>query len=134
MTTTTAILTPRAGLLRFSLQLDAAVTAVNAAAYLAGFWLLDEWLGLPAALLIGAGAFLLVFAAFVGRLAAQAQPARPAVLGVIAVNVVWVADSVLLLALDAFTPTLAGQVVIALQASGVLALAALQAAGLRRSA
>jgi hypothetical protein len=133
-TTTATLTTPRTDLLRFALQLDAAVTAVNAAAYLAGFWLLDGWLGLPAALLAGAGAFLLGFAAFVGRLATQARPARAAVIGVIAVNVVWAVDSVLLLAMDAFTPTVAGQVVIAVQASGVLALAALQAAGLRRSA
>ena len=54
-------------------------------------------------------------------------------IGVIAVNVLWAVDSVLVLALDAFTPTLAGQVVIAAQAAGVAGLAALQAAGLRRA-
>ena len=121
------------GLLRFALKLDAAVTAANGLAYLAAFWLLDGWLGLPAALLAGAGVFLLAFAVFVGRLATRPEMARAAVLGVIAVNAVWVADSVLMLAVDGFSPTLAGQVAVAVQAAGVAGLAALQAAGLRRA-
>jgi len=121
------------GLLRFALKLDAAVTAANGLAYLAAFWLLDGWLGLPAALLAVAGAFLLAFAAFVGRLAARPEPASAAVLGVIVVNAVWVADSVLLLAVDGFSPTLAGQVVVAVQAAGVAAFAALQSIALRRA-
>ena len=132
MTTLTAIHTTRSGLLKFALQLDAAVTAANAILYLAAFALLDGWLGVPVELLLGAGAFLLAFAAFVGRVAAQEHPARASVIGVIAVNVAWAIDSVLLLALDAFSPTLAGQLVIAAQAAGVAALAALQVAGLRR--
>src|SRR5918998_277247 len=125
MTTLTAIHSTRSGLLKFALQLDAAVTAANAILYLAAFALLDGWLGVPVEL-------LLAFAAFVGRLAAQEQPARASVIGVIAVNVAWAIDSVLLLALDAFSPTLAGQLVIAAQAAGVAAPAALQVVGLRR--
>jgi len=121
------------GLLRFALRLDAAVTAANGVAYLALCWLLDGWLGVPAAFLAGIGVFLLAFAAFVGRLAAQATPARGAVLAVISANVVWALDSALLLVADWFSPTAAGQIVIALQAAGVAGLAALQAAGLRRA-
>ena len=130
---TATITTADAGLLRFALRLDAAITAANAVAYLAAFWLLDSWLGIPGAFLAAVGAFLLAFAAFVGRLAAQRSPHRGAVLAVIAANVVWVLDSALLLAADWFTPTTAGQVVIALQAAGVAGLAALQVAGLRRA-
>lgn len=131
---TIALTTPaRPGLLRVALRLDAAVTAANAVAYLALFSVLDGWLGVPAALLIGAGAVLLAFAAFVGRLSTRAEPPRAAVIGVIAVNVVWAADSLLALAVDAFSPTLAGQVVIAVQAAGVLGLAALQTVALRRA-
>jgi hypothetical protein len=130
---TAAISTSGPGLLRFALRLDAAVTAANAIAYLGLCWLLDGWLGVPAALLAGAGAFLLAFAAFVGRLAAQPSPHRGAVLAVIAANVLWALDSALLLAADWFTPSAAGQVVIALQAAGVGALAVLQYAGLRRA-
>ena len=54
-------------------------------------------------------------------------------IAVIAANVLWALDSALLLAADWFTPTTAGQVVVALQAVGVAALAALQYAGLRRA-
>ena len=134
MTTITAPIHPAdATLLRLALKLDAGVTALNGVAYLAGFALLDGALGVPPALLIGIGAFLLAFATFVARLGMSETPNRAAVIGVIAANVLWAIDSVLLLAADGFTPTLAGQVVIAVQAAGVAGLAALQYAGLRRA-
>jgi hypothetical protein len=131
--TASTIHTADAGLLRFALRLDAAITAANGIAYLALFWLLDGWLGVPGAFLAGVGAFLLAFAGFVGRLAARASPHRGAVITVIAANVLWALDSALLLAADWFSPTTAGQIVIALQAAGVAGLAALQYAGLRRA-
>jgi hypothetical protein len=130
---TATIHTADAGLLRFALRLDAAITAANGIAYLALFWLLDGWLGVPGGFLAAVGAFLVLFAAFVGRLATQASPHRGAVVAVIAANVMWALDSALLLAADWFSPTAAGQVVVALQAAGVAALAALQYAGLRRA-
>lgn len=122
----------RAGDSGEELRLTAQSTTAHAVAFLAGFSPLDGWLGLPAALIAGAGAFLLAFAVFVGRVATQPWMARPAVVGIIAVNAVWVADSDLMLAVDGFSPTVAGQVVVAIQAAGVAGLAALQAAGLRR--
>ena len=132
--TTRAVVAPAEdSLLRLALKGDAAITALNAVAYLAAFALLDGWLGVPAALLIGAGAFLLAFAAFVGRLSTQREMARAAVAGVIAVNALWVIDSAIVLAVDAFSPTLAGQLVIAVQAVGVAGLATLQYLGLRRA-
>ena len=130
---TVTIPTSDAGLLRFALRLDAAITAANGVAYLALFWLLDGALGVPGAFLAGVGAFLLAFAAFVGRLGAQASPPRGAVTAVIAANVLWALDSALLLAVGGFSPTALGQAVIALQAFGVAGLAALQYAGLRRA-
>jgi len=131
--TATTITTADAGLLRFALRLDAAITAANGVAYLALCWLLDGWLGVPTAFLAAVGAFLLAFAAFVGRLSARPSPNRVAVSAVIAANVLWALDSVLLLAVDGFGPTVAGQVVVAVQAAGVSGLAALQYAGLRRA-
>ena len=130
---TATIPTADAGLLRFALRLDAAVSAANGVAYLALFWLLDGWLGVPGGFLAAVGAFLVAFAAFLGRLGAQASPHRGAVIAVITANVLWALDSALLLAADWFSPTAAGQVVIALQALGVVALAGLQYAGLRRA-
>ena len=130
---TATIHTADAGLLRFALRLDAAITAANGIAYLALCWLLEGRLGVPVGFLAAVGAFLLGFAAFVGRLGAHAEPHRGAVVAVIAANVLWALDSALLLAADWFSPTAAGQVVIALQAAGVAGLAALQYAGLRRA-
>ena len=133
--TTRAVVAPAEdSLLRLALKGDAAITALNAVAYLGAFWLLDGWLGLPPALLIGVGAFLLAFAAFVGRLATRPAMARAAVAGVIGANALWVLDSVIAVAVDAWSPTLGGQIVIAVQAAGVAGLAALQYFGLRRAA
>jgi hypothetical protein len=121
------------GLLRFALKADAGITAANGLAYLAGFALLDGWLGVPAAFLAGVGAFLLVFAAFVGYVGTREEISRVAAGGIVAANAVWAVDSVILLLVDGFTPTVGGQIVIALQAAGVAGLAALQYAGLRRA-
>jgi hypothetical protein len=121
------------GLLRFALKADAGITAANGLAYLAGFALLDGWLGVPATFLAGVGAFLLVFATFVGYVGTREQISRVAAGGIVAANLVWAVDSVILLLVDGFTPTLGGQIVIGVQAAGVAGLAALQYAGLRRA-
>jgi hypothetical protein len=55
------------------------------------------------------------------------------VVAVIAANALWAADTMLALALDWHEPTLAGQLVIAVQAVGCAGFAALQYLGLRRS-
>jgi hypothetical protein len=123
-----------AGLLRFALTADAAVTGVNAVAYVAGAVVLDSVLGVPTGVLLATGAFLAVYAALVLRLATRATMPRGAVLAVIGGNAVWTAGSLLLLALDTFTPSAAGQVWIALQAVAVGGFAALQLQGLRRAA
>jgi hypothetical protein len=83
--------------------------------------------------LLAVGAFLAVYSALVLRLATRPTIPRAGVLAVIDANVVWAAGSLLVLALDTFSPTTAGQVVIAVQAVGVAGFAALQYVGLRRS-
>lgn len=119
-------------LLRFALTADAVVTGANALAYLAGAALLDAWLGVPTGLLLAVGAFLAVYSALVMRLATRPAMPRAAVATVIAANALWAADSLLALALDWFTPTTAGQIVIAVQAVGVAGFAVLQYEALRR--
>ena len=57
---TATIQTTDAGLLRFALRLDAAITAANAIAYLALFWLLDGAFGVPGPFLAGVGAIFTV--------------------------------------------------------------------------
>jgi hypothetical protein len=131
-----AIATPRhatGGLLRFALTLDGVATGANGVLYLAGAPLLDGWLGLPTEMLIAVGAFLIVYAALVLRLATRPEMPRVAVVAVIAANALWAIDSLIALALDWFTPTTVGQVVIAVQAVLVAGLAALQYVGLKQS-
>ena len=134
MDTTETLVTPReadGSLLKFALTLDGVVTSANGIALLAGAALLDEWLGLPASLLVAVGAFLTVYGGLVLKLASR--PVKAAVVAVIATNVVWAADALLALALDWHEPTLAGQLVIAVQSVGCAGFAALQYLGLRRS-
>jgi hypothetical protein len=131
-----AIPSPRdatGGLLRFALTLDGVGTGVNGVVYLAGAPLLDGWLGLPAGMLAAVGTALIVYAGLVLRLATRPAMPRVAVVAVIAANALWVVDSLIALSLDWFTPTTAGQVLIAAQAALVAGLAALQYVGLRRS-
>jgi hypothetical protein len=117
------------GLLRFALTADAAITGANALAYLAGAVVLDSVLGVPAGVLVAIGAFLAVYAALVLRVAQR--PTRRAATAVIDANILWSVASIVLLALDTFTPSTVGQVWIALQALVVAGFAALQYAGLR---
>ena len=129
----TSVRTADAGLLRFALTADAAVTGANALAYLAGAVVLDSVLGVPAGVLVAVGAFLAIFALLVLRLATRRDLPRAAVLAVIDANIAWAAASLLLLVLDTFTPSTAGQVWIAVQAVAVAGFAALQYVGLRQA-
>ena len=123
---------PREALVRLALKLDAVVTGANGVAYLALADVLDAPLGMPAGFLRGVGAFLLVFALAVWA-AATRETVRPAAAAaVVAANLVWVVESVALVAFDWFTPATAGAVWTVLQAVVVGGFAALQLYALRR--
>ena len=124
---------PRRSLLRTALTLDAGVTALNGAAYLALAGPLHDLLGLSESLLRGAGGFLLVYALAVGLLAARPRPPRAGVLAVVAANAIWAADSVVAALAGWGDPTVAGTVWMVLQAVVVAGFAALQLAGLART-
>jgi hypothetical protein len=120
--------------LRLVLKLDAVASAGLGAVGAIGGSLLDSTLGLPAALLHGLGAFLLVWAAFVWWVGTRPAVPRLGVIAVVEGNAVWSAASIALVALDWFTPTTAGAAIALAQAAAVAALAALQARyGLRAS-
>jgi hypothetical protein len=87
---------------------------------------------LPVSLLRGAGWTLIPFAAFVGWLASRPQPAPWAVWAVIGINVLWAADSLLLLFTDRMAPNAIGYVFVIGQAAVVGLFAELQFLGLRR--
>jgi hypothetical protein len=132
MSTHSFATTARTDLLRLALVADAAVTGANAVAYLAGAFVLDSVLDVPAELLLALGAFLGVYSGLVLRLATRPSISRGGVIAVIDANLAWAAVSLLVLALDTFTPDTAGQIWIALQAVVVAGFAALQYVGLQR--
>ncbi|WP_210636534.1 hypothetical protein [Streptomyces sp. GESEQ-13] len=111
--------------LRRLLALDAVVTGANALAYLALSGPLGRFLGIGSGLLLALGAFLAVYAAGVGLLAARPHPPTAGVTGVVEANLAWTAASFLTLALW-LSPTAAGAVWVVLQALTVGGLAVLQ--------
>ncbi len=113
--------------LRTALKLDALVTGANGAAYLVAAGPLEDLLGLSPALLRGVGAFLLLFSAAVWTIASRREVSPSAALAVIALNVLWAADSIAFLATGASDPTTAGAVWIVMQALVVAGFAGLQA-------
>jgi hypothetical protein len=119
--------------LRRVLAVDSVGCAVSGIALLAGANALAAPLGMPAALLEGAGVALLPFAAFLGWLASRELPPAAGVWAVIAINTLWVIDS-LLLAAGAFgiEPTTLGVAVIVGQALLGATLAELEYVGLKR--
>lgn len=125
---------PQQTFLRRVLLLDAIASGATGALMLAGSGLLQSWLGLPAMLLRFAGASLLPFAALVAWLALRARLSRAGVWAVIAVNVLWVVESVLLLVSGWVEPALLGTMFVLAQALVVAAFAELQFIGLRRTA
>lgn len=94
---------------------------------------LAEPLGLPVGLLRWAGVTLIPFAGFVAWLRMQDRVQRPLVFAVIACNVLWALDSVLLLFTGWVEVTVLGEVLVVGQALVVALIAQLELVGLRRS-
>ncbi|WP_329332775.1 hypothetical protein OG866_07870 [Streptomyces sp. NBC_00663] len=115
---------PQTALRRF-LALDAVVTGVNGLAYLAASGPLGRLLGVGSALLLELGAFLVVYAAGVGWLAARPRPAALPVRAVVEANLAWAVLSCAALALW-LSPSTAGALWTVLQALTVAGFAALQ--------
>ena len=93
---------------------------------------LSPLFGLGERLLQGAGLLLLPLAAFIGWLATRPAPPSPLVWLVIAGNVAWTAESLLLVATQGGRITALGTAFVAGQAAAVLVVALLEYAGLRR--
>ncbi|BCD85438.1 hypothetical protein PSm6_18450 [Pseudomonas solani] len=121
-------------LLRRVLQLDALVSGAAGLLMTLGAGPLSSLLALPAALLTGAGLSMLPWCAVLLWLARRDTLDRRAVWAVIAVNAVWVVDSLLLLVSGWVQPTLLGQAFVIAQALAVVLFAELQFFGLKRSA
>ncbi|MCU9949092.1 hypothetical protein [Pseudomonas sp. PDM13] len=121
-------------LLRRVLQLDALLSGAAGLLMTLGAGPLSSLLALPVALLTGAGLLMLPWCAVLLWLARRETLDRRAVWAVIAVNAVWVVDSLLLLVSGWVQPTLLGQAFVIAQALAVVLFAELQFFGLKRSA
>ncbi len=120
-------------LLRRVLMVDAVASAASGIAMIAFAEVLANLLQLPVDLLSEAGIVLLPFAAFVGFVASRTEPSRFAVWAIIALNVVWVVDSIVLLFTGWVAPNALGYAFVIVQAAGILVLAELEYVGYRKS-
>ncbi|HJS86272.1 MAG TPA: hypothetical protein VJ779_12505 [Acetobacteraceae bacterium] len=128
-----ATIRPANTLLRYALLADAVSSGAMGALLISAAGFLADCLRLPEPLLWGAGVVMLAWTAIVAWLSQRASPARGAVGAVIAINLLWIADSVLLLATPLVAPNGLGVAFVLAQALAVLALALAQWAGLRQA-
>ena len=119
--------------LRRVLIVDALISGASGVAMFALADVFASLLQRPGELVREAGIILLPFAAFVGFVASRQEPARLAVWAIIAMNILWVVDSILLLFSGWVAPNVLGYVFVIAQAAMVLVLADLEYMGLKRS-
>jgi hypothetical protein len=119
--------------LRLVLLADAATCFATGLLMMIGSDSFERSLGLPSALLRYAGLSLLPFAGFLVFLATRQLSSQSAVWAAILLNVLWTADSFLLLVTGWVAPTQLGYVMVVAQALGVAVLAGLEYFGLRKS-
>jgi hypothetical protein len=119
--------------LRRVLLVDAVASGAMGLGLIAFTDLFARVLQLPAQLLSEAGLVLLPFAAFVGYIASRATPVRFAVWAIIAVNAIWVIDSIVLLFTGWVAPNALGYAFVLAQAASVAVFADLEYVGLKKS-
>ncbi|MEZ0167721.1 hypothetical protein [Microvirga sp. TS319] len=120
-------------LLRQALLADATTTGAFGLLMLLAAGPLGHLLGLPEMLLRVAGAILVPYVAFLAWLSLRERTNGAFIWAVILGNVLWAADSLLLLVSGWVSPTGAGYAFVIAQALVVLMYAELQFMGLRRS-
>ena len=118
--------------LRRALLLDAVASGATALLAIVAAGFLEGLLGLPAALLRGAGLVLLPYVAFVIFAGTREAISRSAVWAIIIANGLWALASVLLLFSGLVAPTILGYAFVIGQAAVVALLGELQYIGLRR--
>ncbi|MBC8036815.1 MAG: hypothetical protein H7X89_06330 [Rhizobiales bacterium] len=118
--------------LRYALIGDALASGATGLLMAAGAGLLSGILGLPQMLLQSAGLVLLPYAALVVFIGTRPIIMRAAVWMVIVANLLWSAESILLLMSSWVFPAGLGYAFVIFQAAVVFAFAVLQFIGLRR--
>jgi hypothetical protein len=119
--------------LRAFLKLDALASGGLGVLLAAAGGLLTDPLGLPTALLVPTGLFLVAYAGWLWYLATRPAVSPAAVRVVIAGNLLWIVASVTLVVAGWFSPTALGVGFVLAQAAAVAGFVAGQYAGLRRA-
>lgn len=119
--------------LRNALALDAAACAATGLLLALEASPLSGLLGFPAFFLMGAGLVLLPCAALLAFFASRETLSRLAIYAVIGINLLWVADSILILVAGWFAPTGLGIAFVLAQAAAVAVITELEVIGLKRS-
>jgi len=119
--------------LRNALALDAAACAATGLLLSVGAGTLSGLLGFPMEFLRAAGLAPLPCAAALAFLASRERLPRLAVYAVIGVNILWIADSVLILVAGWFAPTTLGIAFVLAQAAAVAVVTELEVIGLKKS-
>lgn len=131
-----ATLTPTP-FLRAALLADAAAGTAMGLGLAVAAGPLSGLFGLPAPLLLAAGLLLLPWSAFVAWVGTRPAIARRLVRAIVLVNLLWVADSLLLVALGpvlaGLAPTASGVGFVVAQALAVLGVSVAQAAAMRQA-
>jgi hypothetical protein len=120
--------------LRRALLLDAVASGTTGLLMIVGAGLVEGLLGLPAALLRGAGLVLIPYVTFVIYAGTREAISRAAVWAIIVANMLWAAASALLLVAGWVAPTAPGYAFVIGQAVVVALLGELQYLGLRKDA
>lgn len=118
--------------LRRVLTIDAVASGAMGLLLLAAATPLAGPLGLPVELLLGAGIILVPYGIAVLWLARRPSLPRLGVWAVIAINVLWVLESVAVLLVGWTHPTVLGHAFVLMQAAFVALMAELEFIGLRR--
>ncbi len=129
----------RGGSLRLSLKLDAVATgALGALVLLAAGTVVGDQrpfvvlLGIPLALLVPVGVFLVAYAAFVWIVGSR-RVSGPGAWAAVAINLVYAVGCVVVVAAGWFPLTTLGVAFVLVQAAAVFFFAGMQVLGLRRS-
>jgi hypothetical protein len=120
-------------LLRHALLADAAASAATGLLLAFGATPLAPLLGLPEQLMQGAGLALVPLAGAIAVLATRPSALAALYWAMIVLNMLWVADSVVLLFSGAVSPTGLGTAFVLAQALAVAAVTQAEIIGLRRS-
>jgi hypothetical protein len=124
----------RGGYMRLVLKLDAVATGAVGLLSVAASPMLDDLLGIPLALLVPVGLFLVAYATAIWIVATRRRVSRPAVWAAFAVNLIYTVDCVVVVVAGWFPLTALGIAFVLLQAAAVTLFAVAQFYALRKAA